>query len=146
MASLERAVEIAATAHSGQVDKAGQPYLLHPLRIMLALQTESERIAAVLHDVVEDTPWTLDQLRAQGFAEEVLTAVDALTRRKDEDYMDFVRRAAADPIGRRVKRQDVLDNLDLSRIAAPTARDFEPLERYRQALAILDGSWPAKDD
>jgi len=77
MATLERAIAIAAAAHAGQVDKAGQPYILHPLRVMLRVATEHERIAAVLHDVVEDTDVTLHTLAAEGFAPEVIAAVEA---------------------------------------------------------------------
>ena len=135
---LERAIAIAVEAHAGQVDKAGEPYILHPLRIMFRLSTESERIAAVLHDVVEDTSWTLADLRTEGFAEDVVSAVEALTRRPDEDYFDFVRRAAAHPVASAVKRADIEDNLDLSRIARPTAEDRARLGRYEQAIALLD--------
>lgn len=135
MSTLERAVAIAAEAHAGQVDKAGEPYLLHPLRVMLALATQEARIVGVLHDVVEDCPgWTFDRLRAEGFSEAVLAGLDAVTKREGEDYEVFVRRAAQDPIGRQVKRADLIDNSDMARIAAPTARDHARLARYRKAL------------
>jgi len=139
MSTLERAIAIAAEAHAGQVDKAGAPYILHPLRVMLRVQTEAERMAAVLHDVVEDTPWTLEALAAEGFAPEVLAAVDALTRRVGESYEVFVARAGADAVGRAVKLADLAENMDLTRLAAPTARDHERLERYRRAVAQLTG-------
>jgi (p)ppGpp synthase/HD superfamily hydrolase len=137
MSTLERAIALAAKAHEGQVDKAGAPYVLHPLRMMMRLTTADERIAAVLHDVVEDTDWTLDRLRAEGFSETIVAAVEALTRRPDEDYETFVRRAAANPIGRRVKLADLQDNSDLARIAHPTEKDYERLERYRRAIAMI---------
>lgn len=105
---------------------------------MLRVTLPWERIAAVLHDVVEDTHWTLDQLRVEGFSDSVIAAIDSLTRREGETYEDFVKRAAADPIGRVVKRADLLDNLDLSRIANPTAKDAERAAKYRNALAVLD--------
>ena len=88
MSTLEKAIEIAARAHTGQVDKAGAPYILHPLRLMMAVRRPNERMAAVLHDVVEDTDVTLDDLRAAQFQEEVLDAVDALTKRKGESRID----------------------------------------------------------
>jgi (p)ppGpp synthase/HD superfamily hydrolase len=138
LATLERAIGIAAQAHAGQVDKAGAPYILHPLRVMLTLGTLEERIVAVLHDVVEDTDWTFDRLRIEGFAESVLEALDAVTRREGESYEDFVRRAAKNPIGRTVKRADLLDNLDLSRIPVPTASDHHRVAKYRNALSLLD--------
>ena len=142
MSTLERAIAIAAHAHAGQVDKAGACYILHPLRVMLRLDTPAERMAAVLHDLVEDTAWTLEQLRAEGFPTEVVDAVDALTRRPGESYEAFVQRAGAHPIGRRVKLADIADNLDLGRIAAPTERDHARLERYRRARAILESAAP----
>jgi (p)ppGpp synthase/HD superfamily hydrolase len=104
---------------------------------MLSLDTDAERIAAVLHDVVEDTDWTLDRLRAEGFAEEVLRAIDHVTRQPGETYEAFVRRAAADPVASRVKAADIRDNLDLSRIPKPTDHDRARLAKYERALAVL---------
>jgi len=140
MSTLERAIAIAAEAHAGQTDKAGAPYILHPLRVMLSLSTDEERMVAVLHDVCEDCPaWDVERLRAEGFSEAVIAGLRAVTKREGEDYEAFVRRAAADPIGRRVKRADLADNSDLSRIAEPTAKDHERLAKYRRAIALLDG-------
>jgi hypothetical protein len=140
MSSLERAIVIAAEAHAGQRDKVGEAYILHPLRVMLAVRTAEERIVGVLHDVVEDTRWTLEALRQEGFSPEVVDAVDAVSRREGEDYFDFVRRAGANPLARPVKVADLRDNLDLTRIAAPSQRDHDRCERYRQALALLGES------
>ena len=103
MSMLERAIAIAAAAHTGQVDKAGQPYILHPLRVMLRVTSEHERIAAVLHDVVEDTDVSLDRLIAEGFPSEVISAVEALTKRPGESRMDSAHRAAANEVSRKVK-------------------------------------------
>jgi (p)ppGpp synthase/HD superfamily hydrolase len=138
MATLERAIEIAAKAHAGQVDKAGQPYVLHPLRMMLAVTTAEARMAAVLHDVVEDTTVTFDDLRAAGFPASVLEAVEALTKREGEDYEAFIRRVAPNPIAREVKLADLRDNSDLSRISEPTERDRERIKRYSRAIAYLE--------
>lgn len=137
MSTLERAIEIAVQAHRGQLDKAGAPYILHPIRVMLRVSGLAERLAAILHDVVEDSAWTLDQLAAEGFPPEVVAAVDALTRREHESYEEFVRRSGAHPIARQVKLADLTDNVDLSRIAAPDARDHERIARYERALAYL---------
>lgn len=137
MATLERAIEIAANAHTGQFDKAGQPYILHPLRVMLRVGSAHERMAAVLHDVVEDTPVSMQQLVGEGFPREVITAVEALTKRPGESRIDAARRAAADPVGRQVKLADNAENMDLSRIENPTERDFARLEEYRAVRAIL---------
>jgi (p)ppGpp synthase/HD superfamily hydrolase len=146
MSTIERAVAIAAEAHAGQTDKAGAPYLLHPLRVMLSVSKAEERIVAVLHDVLEDCPgWTLDRLRADGFSEVVLAGLVSVTKTafeeaaKDEaSYLAFVRRAAANPIGRVVKLADLRDNFDLSRIAAPTDRDRLRLKKYERAIALLE--------
>jgi GTP diphosphokinase / guanosine-3',5'-bis(diphosphate) 3'-diphosphatase len=137
MATLERAIEIAAHAHAGQIDKAGQPYILHPLRVMLAVSSEQERIAAVLHDVVEDTDVTLAQLRAEGFADGVLHAINALTKAPGETRMQAAARAAANPIACVVKLADVSDNMDLRRIKTPSEKDFTRLREYEQVRAFL---------
>lgn len=137
MSTLERAIALAATAHAGQTDKAGAPYILHALRVMLRCETNEERMAAVMHDMVEDCGWTLDQLRAEGFPEAVVEAVDAVTRRDGETYEDFVLRARLHPIGRRVKLADLADNSDLSRLPEVTPRDQARLEKYRRAMDAL---------
>ena len=137
MSTLERAIVMAAEAHAGQMDKAGAPYVLHPLRMMLRLSTSDEMIAAVLHDVVEDCGLSLEMLRADGFSEQVLEAIDSVTRRAEESYEEFVLRAASNSIGRRVKLADLRDNSDLSRIKHPTARDYARVEKYRRAIETI---------
>jgi (p)ppGpp synthase/HD superfamily hydrolase len=141
--TLERAISIAAEAHAGQVDKAGAPYVLHPLRMMLHMGSTDERIVAVLHDVCEDCPgWTFERLRGEGFSNDIIEALRSVTKRDGEDYEAFVRRAAANPIGRSVKLADLHDNCDLSRIAVPSERDFQRIEKYRQAIDLI-GRLPA---
>lgn len=137
MSTLERAIAIAAQAHAGQTDKAGAPYILHPLRVMLMLDTTEAQIVGVLHDVIEDTPITYDDLRAEGFSEAILAALECVTKRDGEEYTTFVGRAAQNPIARQVKLADLQDNSDLSRIPSPTAKDYARLEKYRQAIALL---------
>jgi (p)ppGpp synthase/HD superfamily hydrolase len=137
MSTLERAISICALAHEGQVDKGGSPYVLHPLKVMLRLPHDEERIAAVLHDVVEDTAITLADLRNEGFSEAVLIAVDSLTKREGETYQAFIERAARDPIARRVKLADLAENSDLSRISEPSQKDLERIEKYRKATDYL---------
>jgi guanosine-3',5'-bis(diphosphate) 3'-pyrophosphohydrolase len=143
-ATFEDAVALAANSHKGQLEKAGTPYLLHPLRVMMSLgrsATEAERCAAVLHDVVEDCDVSFDDLRKAGFSEEVVEAVDALTKRPDEasDYMKAIRRVAQNPIARRVKLRDLADNLDLTRIPNPTDKDRARAEKYLLAQSFLEG-------
>jgi len=137
---LERAIAIAEQQHAGQVDKAGRPYIEHPKRLMRAMSTDAERIVAVLHDVVEDTDLTLDQLASEGFPVNILAALDSVTRREGETYEAFVARAANNTIGRRVKHADLQDNADLSRIAAPTDADRARTEKYQRAMAQLDAA------
>lgn len=137
MSTLEKAIAIAAKAHEGQVDKAGAPYVLHPLRMMLRASTTEEQITAALHDVVEDSGVSLDDLRAAGFSETVIGAVDSVTKRPEEPYDAFVRRAALNPVGRKVKLLDLEDNSDLSRIANPTERDHQRVAKYRRAIEAI---------
>lgn len=140
--TLERAIEIAVQAHAGRVDNAGDPYILHAIRVMLRQDDSAARAAAVLHDVVEDSPWTLAQLRAEGFGDDVVEAVDALTHRPDESYEDYLKRASQHAIARRVKVADLEDNLDLRRIPHPTEKDLARLARYRWAREFLRGAAP----
>ena len=135
--TLERAIAIAAAAHAGQLDKGGAPYILHPLKVMLRMTTLEERIVAVLHDVVEDCDISLDDLRKEGFSEEVLTAIQSVTKVPGESFEDFVERAAQNPIGRVVKLADLEENSDLSRITSPSWDDLERVEKYRRAIARL---------
>ncbi|MFJ2483898.1 HD domain-containing protein [Pseudomonas sp. NPDC087598] len=135
--TLERAIAIAATAHAGQVDKGGAPYILHPLKVMLRMTTLEERIVAVLHDVVEDCAISFDDLRKEGFSDEVLSAIESVTKVRGESYEDFIERAAQNPIGRVVKLADLEENSDLSRIASPSWEDLERIEKYRRAIGRL---------
>jgi (p)ppGpp synthase/HD superfamily hydrolase len=137
MSTLERAICIAATAHEGQVDKAGAPYILHLLRVMLALSSEEERIVAVLHDLFEDTIWTADALRAEGFGERIIEAIDGVTRHEGEPYDQFIRRASTNVISRRVKLADLADNADLSRFDAPSDEDRARALKYERAMEFL---------
>lgn len=140
MSDLETAIRIAVEAHAGQVDKAGAPYILHPLRVMLSLSGEAERIAGVLHDVVEDCEgWSLERLRAAGFPEAVIAGIEAVTKREGESYPEFCRRAGRNAIGRAVKIADLRDNLAPARQLANDADTRWRIEKYRAALAILEG-------
>lgn len=139
MSSLERAIEIAAKAHRGAVDKAGDPYILHPLTLMLRFRDPDARIVAVLHDTVEDSDLTLDGLRKEGFSEGVVEAVDALTRRAGESYEEFINRLRPNPLARRVKLADLEHNMDLRRIESPTSEDLERIARYHRWWVELGG-------
>ncbi len=136
-ALIERALAIALEAHTGQVDKAGQAYILHPLRLMHAMQSDEQRIVAIMHDVIEDTDWTLNRLREEGFGERVVRAIDAVTNRPGEDYDEFVMRAKADPIGRAVKMADVEDNMNTRRLETLKDKDLKRLAKYHRAWRTL---------
>ena len=136
--TLEAALQLAAQAHSGQQGKAGKPYILHPIRVMLSVETTDEQIAAILHDTVEDTPVTYEQLSEAGFPVEIVSAVRALTKLKGESRVDAARRAVEHPIARQVKLADIKDNMDMSRIPDPTDKDFARLDEYKLVKEILE--------
>ena len=127
--TLEKAIELALIWHSGQVDKSGQAYILHPLRVMLSVKNNDDRVVAVLHDVVEDTACTLEALKGAGFSDKIIHAIDALTRREEETYQDFILRAKKNEIARRVKIADINDNL------RPGGEHLK--DRYLKALKAL---------
>ncbi len=130
---LSKAINIAVKAHLGQIDKAGEPYILHPLRVMLSSSTENERICAVLHDVLEDSEITFDDLRKEGFSEEIITALDCLTKREGESYYDFISRVITDETACHVKFADLRDNMNLYRISNPSEKDIERMKQYQEA-------------
>ena len=136
-ATIEDAILIAAQAHKGIKDKAGAPYILHPLRMMMRMKTEAEMVTAILHDVVEDSSWTIEQLRERGFSEEVLEAVECVTNRNDESYEQFIERAGKNPIARQVKIADLEDNMDVKRLAALTEKDANRIAKYLRAWTLL---------
>jgi len=135
--TLEETIRLAVEAHYGQRDRAGEPYILHPLRVMFRLQTETEKIVGVLHDVIEDTKYTADDLRRIGYSEEILQALNCVTRRAGETYEEFVSRTKANPLATRVKLADLEDNMDVRRMVAVTEKDMERLARYRKAWSVL---------
>jgi len=135
MATVERAIVIAVEAHAGQVDKAGQACILHPIRVMLAQTTDAARMVGALLDVVEDSGWSFEDLQREGFGQDVLEALEAVTRRTDESYEQFVQRSVANPLARSIKHSDLLDNSDLSRIANPTQKDHDRVARYQLMLS-----------
>jgi hypothetical protein len=142
MATLERAIEIAARRHAGQTDKQGLPYILHPLRVMQRVQGDVARMVAVLHDTIEDTGLTADELRAEGFSEEVVAGVVAVTHTKGESYADYVVRCSRSDAARQAKLGDLEDNCRLDRsILRPDRleRDFQRIQRYFLSYKFLTG-------
>ena len=130
------ACALAAWAHRDQVDKAGRPYIEHPLAVAEAVEGEEARLTALLHDVVEDSSVTPETLRNL-FGEEVADAVEALTHREGEDYFDYIRRLSRNSLARQVKLADLAHNMDLSRISAPGEADLRRVEKYRRAREML---------
>lgn len=149
MPTLEDAIARAATAHEGQTDKAGAPYIFHLLRVMQAQEGMVERgalarkhlrtaqIAAVLHDLVEDTPYTFEDLEARGYSDGVLRALQSVTKREGEDYAAFAMRAGQDPIGRVVKLADLEDNLQATRLPDMSEADALRMKKYHAARRAL---------
>lgn len=147
MCTVERAIEISVEAHRNQSDKSGESYVLHPLKLMLEMDTETEMKVAVLHDVAEDSPWTLEDLRDDGFSTEVVEAVKHLTKAKYlrddelgvdvEDYGEFIDRVKENETARKVKLADIEHNMDLTRLDELGEEDVERLESYHEAWKEL---------
>ncbi|MBQ9001609.1 MAG: HD domain-containing protein [Eggerthellaceae bacterium] len=131
------AMKLCFAAHEGQLDKAGVPYVNHPLHVAEQMRTEAETCAALLHDVLEDADATEADLRAAGMPDEVVGAVVLLTHDPAVPYLDYVRACKANPIARAVKIADLEHNSDLSRLEEVTPRDLARIERYAKALEIL---------
>ena len=134
---LDKAIQIASSAHENQMDKAGEPYILHPLRLMMQFQDENERITAVLHDVVEDSDVTIDQLSRQGFNEEIIDALERLTKKNGESYGNFIDRITSCSLARKIKIADIEDNLNITRLTKLSQTDLERIEKYHNALNTL---------
>ena len=137
MATIGRAIEIAVEAHKGQKDKAGMPYVLHPLRLMFKMESNNEKIAALLHDVVEDSDWTLDDLKKEGFNSDVIEAVSLLTRDEKDSYDEFVQKTVSNPISKNVKIADINDNLDLNRLNVIMDKDIARIKKYHRILKSI---------
>ena len=137
MQLIELSLRLALEAHAGQRDRAGDPYILHPMRVMVGVEGDAARAAALLHDVVEDSATSLDDLHRAGLPEAVVGAIDALTKRNGEDYDAYLDRVIADPIARKVKRSDVRDNLRIERLTEVGEGDVARLNRYLGALRRL---------
>lgn len=136
---LEKAVAIAAGYHNGQMDKAGEVYLLHLLRVMLGLKHENEQVVAVLHDILEDTPCSVEKLTELGFSKEIIEAVIAITKRENEPYDTYLARVKNNPLARSVKLVDLEDNMRIDRLPEITEKDLERHEKYKKAQKFLKG-------
>lgn len=137
--NLEDAIRLAAAAHYGQKDKAGAPYILHPLKVMVRMGAEVEMIVAVLHDVIEDTPHTLAELQSLGYPVAIIEAIECLTHRDNETYEQYIQRLKGNELARKVKLADLEDNMDIRRLREPLPQDWERLKKYRNAWKELTG-------
>jgi (p)ppGpp synthase/HD superfamily hydrolase len=145
MSSLDRAILLSAKIHQGQMDRYGAWYILHPIRVMQKVYSEDEKIIAILHDVIEDSDCTLELdsdctlelLRKEGFSEEIITAIDCLTKRKDEDYMSYIARSIDNTLARKVKLADLEDNMDMKRVMELNEDDTKRMNRYLEAWKYL---------
>ena len=135
---LQKANDIATKSHDGQVDKAGQPYIGHPLRVMSMGVTDEEKIVGVLHDVVEDSDWTFEGLAAEGFSTEVIDALRCITKLSEsEPYDKFIQRVKTNPLSAKVKLYDLMDNMDIRRLAYISEKDVKRLRKYLKAYKQL---------
>ena len=134
---LEKAINIALEAHRGQVDKAGKPYILHPLRLMNDLESEIEMISAVLHDVIEDSHLTAEDLKKEGIPDEAIEIIKCLTKRSNESYEDFIKRISMNKKAANVKIKDIKDNMNIARLDSVNQKDLDRLAKYHKAQIIL---------
>ena len=135
---LDRAKEIARTAHEGQVDKAGKPYIEHPMRVMNMGKSMEEKIAGILHDVVEDSEWTFEMLEKEGIPKDVMDALRCVTKlSEDEDYDHFIARVKTNQLAVKVKLNDLKDNMDITRLEEVTEKDVSRLNKYIRAYRQL---------
>lgn len=134
----KKAMKLCFEAHKNQMDKSGMPYVFHPFHLAERMTDELTTVTALLHDVVEDTPYTFADLRQMGFPEDVLAALTLLTHVDAEPYMDYVRRLKDNPIARAVKLADLRHNSDLTRLDRVDERALARIEKYRAAIRLLE--------
>ena len=134
---VDLALSIAKKAHEGQLDKAGVDYIEHPIYVASQVDTEEEKAVALLHDVIEDSPVSAEELLQAGLPETVVTAVQVLTKKKEQDYQTYLETVKKNPLARVVKLADLKHNSDLSRLSSITEKDRERLKKYKKAIDFL---------
>ncbi len=134
---IDKALDIASRAHENQKDKAGKPYIFHPVRVFSKCQTDEERIVALLHDVIEDTEISTYDLLKEGFPTEIVGAILSISRHDNESYEDFICRVNKNPLGKKIKLYDLEDNLDVKRLEEITEEDRVRLNKYLKAYRYL---------
>ena len=133
----KKAANVALRAHEGQMDRAGWPYVLHPVHVAEQMTSEDSCVVALLHDVLEDSDITIEELRAEGFTEKQLEAVQLMTRTEDMPYMEYVKRLSVNDIAREVKLGDLMHNMDRSRLSELTEKDEKRYQKYEDARKFL---------
>lgn len=133
----KKAIKLVIEEHKDQVDKAGLPYYLHPIHVAESMDDEISCTCALLHDVIEDTSITLEDLKEKGFSDEVLDVLSLLTHDDDVPYMEYIAKIKTNPIATKVKLSDLAHNMDLSRIDNVTDKDLERIEKYKKAKELL---------
>ena len=133
----KKALCIAYKAHEGQVDKTGIPYIFHPFHLAESMTDENSTIVALLHDVIEDTDWTIDDLEKEGFNEDILTALKLMTHNPAEPYMDYISRLSTCPVARQVKLADLYHNSDQTRVENPDEKMLKRWEKYDRTIQLL---------
>lgn len=133
----DRAYEIAEKAHKGQKDRAGEDYFQHVIFVANLVDGEQEKAVALLHDVVEDTATTIDDLRAVGIPDEVISAVAVLTKQKSDSYFEYIEQVKKNELARKIKLADLTHNADLNRFSQPSKKDYERRGKYIKAMEIL---------
>lgn len=134
---IELALSIAIEAYTGKIDKGGQPYILHPLRLMARMSNDDARVVAILHDVIEDSTITADDLLQRGIPEHLVITIQCLSRKIGESYEAFIERIALNPLARLVKMADIEDNLDVLRLVKLSPSDLERVKKYHAAWYYL---------
>lgn len=133
----KKAIKLMFEAHREQTDKSGLPYVFHPFHLAERMKDEATTVTALLHDVVEDTDYTIEDIEAMGFGKDICDALRLLKHDKSVPYMDYVRRIKENPIAATVKLADLRHNSDLSRLDSVDEEDQERVEKYREAIRIL---------
>lgn len=134
----KKAMKLCFNAHKDQVDKSGMPYVFHPFHLAEQMSDEETTVVALLHDVVEDTNYTIEDLRKMGFSEAVLEAILLMTHDETVPYMEYVKKIKKNRIAAAVKHADLMHNSDLSRLDTVDEKIMKRVEKYKQAIAILD--------
>lgn len=134
----KKALKLCFEAHKAQLDKSGMPYVFHPFHLAEQMKDENTTVVALLHDVIEDTDYTVDDLIVMDFDEEIIEAIKLMTHEDGVPYMDYVEKIKSNPIARKVKLADLRHNSDLSRLDTPTEKDKMRVEKYRKAIELLE--------